>query len=408
MTNKMEKLMPDFEKIKMTEIKGQRTNNTVTFNPDRAEPGEEVYVTLPKLKPGVCIVPNTLFLTVTLKNKNTKSWFLNNIGKLLVEEFTVKVGGEVAYDNIGESIYRVYEDLWKPEKQRDNMIDCGIANENIRKLMSKDDSADPSNTSDAQMFDIYDSRVKIKLGQILNNHGAYAPYGMINNFEYKIRLPRADTIMKAQSGQAVGGYTLESLALEYETLENPELAEQALSGYEIGRSLSYEHVTLLRKTEWSKHSTLVNETVNLPRKSMKAIVMLFKEKGDITDSEKYVYPKITGVKITVEGAPNAVFSQGMKKYDFFTEARRFFLNRKRDVMEVEDFYSKDNFALVIDLRSFNDGNVAGSGKKIINAQSGVLLEVTKKATTKSVICHTYVVSDGVVSIVNKSLQGIEY
>ena len=274
--------------------------------------------------------------------------------------------------------------------------------------MSKDDSADSSNTSDAQMFDIQGSRVKIKLGQILNNHGAYAPYGMKNNFEYKIGLPRADTIMNAQSGQTISGYTLESLALEYETLENPELAEQALSGYEIGRSLSYEHVTLLRKTEWSKDSTLVNETINLPRKSMKAIVMLFKEKGDVTDSEKYVYPNITGVKITVEGVPNAVFSQGMKKYDFFEEARRFFLNRKRDVMEVEDFYSKNNFALVIDLRSFNDGNVAGSGKKIINAQSGVLLEVTKKATTKSVICHTYVVSDGLVNIVNKSLQGIEY
>ena len=360
------------------------------------------------MKPGVCIVPNTLYLSVRLKNKNAKSLFLNNIGKLLVEEFSVKVGGEVAYDKIGESFYRLYEDLWKSDKQRDNMIDCGVANENIRKMMFKDDSADKTHASDALMFKILGSRVKIKLGQILNNHGAYAPHGMESNIQYKIRLPKADTIMKAQSSQKVCGFTLEGLELEYETIENPELAEQALSGYEIGRSLSYEHVSLLRKTEWSKDSTLVNDTVNLPRKSMKAIVMLFKDKGAVTDSEKYPYPNITGVKITVEGVPNAIFSQGMKELHFFTESRRFFLNRKRDVIAIEHFYSKDNFALVIDLRSFNDGNVDGSGKKIINAQSGVLVGTTKEATTNDITSYTYVVPDGIVNIINKSLQGIEY
>ena len=407
MTNKMERIMPDFERFIMSEIKGQRTENTITFNPDRAEPGEELYVTIPKLNANACIVPNTLYLTAEYKNKNTKSWFLNNVGKLLAEGLSVMVGGEVAYDNIEESVYRVYEDLWKSDKQRKNMIDCGIANENTRKLMSKDDSADKSDASDALMFKILGSKVSIKLGQILDNHGVYAPNKMMSDIQYKIRLPKADTIMVAQSGQAIAGYTLESLKLEYETIENPELAKQALSGYELGRSLTYEHVTLFRKTGWNKDLTLVNETVNLPRKSMKAIVMLFKKKGTVTDSEKYVYPNITDVKITVEGVPNAVYNQGMKKDKLFKEARRLFLNRKRDVMEIDDFYS-NHFALVIDMRTFNDGNVVGSGKKLINGQSGILLEITKEATSKDVMCYTYVVSDGIVNIINKTLQGIEY
>ena len=92
MSIKMEQIMPEFEKLRMTEVKGQRLINTVTFNPDRAEPGEEIYVTIPKLKPGVCIVPNSLYLRARFKNKNTKSWFLNNLGKLLVEELR---GGEL-------------------------------------------------------------------------------------------------------------------------------------------------------------------------------------------------------------------------------------------------------------------------------------------------------------------------
>ena len=407
MSTKMERIMPDFTRFKMSEIKGQRTENTITFNPDRAEPGEEVYVTIPKLNANACIVPNTLYLTAEFKNKNTKSWFLNNVGKLLVEGLSVTVGGEVAYDNIEESTYRVYEDLWKSEKQRKNMIYNGIADENTRKLMSKDDSADKSDASDALMFKILGSKVSIKLGQILNNHGVYAPNKMVSDIQYKIKLPKADAIMVAQSGQSIAGYSLESLKLEYETIENPDLAERALSEYEIGRSLDYEHVTLFRKTVWSKDLTLVNETINLPRKSMKAIVMLFKEKGAVTDSEKYVYPNITDVKITVEGIPNAVYNQGLKKDKLFKEVRRLFLNRKRDVMEIDDFYS-NHFALVVDMRTFNDGNVVKSGKRLINAQSGILLEITKEATTKDVTCYTFVVSDGLVNIKNKTLQSIEY
>ena len=407
MTNKMEQIMSDYERFIMSEIKGQRTEKTITFNPDRAEPGEEVYVAIPKLNANACIVPNTLFLTAEFKNKNTKSWFLNNVGKLLAEELTVTVGGEVAYDNTGESTYRVYEDLWKSEQQRKNMIYNGIANENTRKLMSKDDSANKSDASDALMFKILGSKISIKLGQILGNHGVYAPNKMVSDIQYKVKLPKADAIMAAQFGQAVGGYSLESLKLEYETIENPELAKQALSGYVLGRSLTYEHITPFRKTPWSKDLTLFNETGNLPRKSMKAIVMLFKEKGDVTDSEKYVYPNITDVKITVEGVPNVIYNQGMKKDKLFKEARRFFLNKKRDVMEIDNFYT-NNFALVIDMRTFNDGNVVGSGKKLINAQSGVLLEITKEATSKDVTCYTYVVSDGIVNFTNKTLQSIDY
>ena len=405
MSNKMETIMPNFTKWKMSDISGKRTENSITFNPDRAEPGEDVYVTIPKLNANTCIVPNTLYLTAEFKNKNAKSWFLNNVGKLLVKGLMVKVGGEKAYDNVEEGIYRVYEDLWKSEKQRKNMIYNGIANENTRKLMSKDDSADKTDASDALMFKILGSRISIKLGQILNDHGVYAPNKMVSDITYAVRLPKADEIIVAQSGQKIAGYSLESIKLEYETIESPELADLTIIEYEKGRSLVYEHVSLFNNTEWGKDSTLINLTINVPRKSMKAIVLLFKEKGDVTDSEKYVYPNITDVKITVEGIPNYVYNQGMKKDKLFKEARRLFLNRKRDVMEIDDFYSK-HFALVVDMRTFNDGDVVKSGKKLINAQSGILLEITKEATTKDLLCHSFVVSDGMVHFTNKTLQSI--
>ena len=406
MSNKMETIMPNFSKFKWSEISGKRTESSITFNPDRAKAEEEVTVTIPKLDANSCIVPNTLYLTADFKNENTKSWFLNNVGKLLVSKLKIKIGGDKAYENDSESIYRVYEDLWISEKQRKNMIYNGIANENTRKLMSKDDSADKTVASDNLMFKIIGSKIRIKLGQILNNHGVYAPNKINSDITYYIKLPSADEIMVAQSGQKIAGYTLENIKLEYETIENPKLAELATSEY-FGCSLDYEHVTQTIKQQWSKDETLVNLTINIPRKSMKAIVLLFKETGTITDSEKYVYPNISKVKISVEGVPNVIYNQGMYKDKLFVEARRLFLNKEEDDMEIDDFYSK-HFALVVDMRTFNDGTVVGSGKKLVSTQSGILLEITKEATTKDVMCYVFVVSDALVTFENKTMKDIEY
>ena len=79
----------------------------------------------------------------------------------------------------------------------------------------------------------------------------------------------------------------------------------------------------MKKTEWSKDSSIINETINVPRRSMKAIVMLFMNKTK-TDNEEYVYPNIEKVRVTVEGVPNAVYSQGIPKTRLYEEARRLF------------------------------------------------------------------------------------
>ena len=88
-----------------------------------------------------------MFLSAKFKSGNTKSWFLNNLGRLLVEKLQITVGGEVAYDNhISENLHFVYKDLWLTDKDRGNMVDLGVMNENTWKLMSGDDSGDKTVT----------------------------------------------------------------------------------------------------------------------------------------------------------------------------------------------------------------------------------------------------------------------
>ena len=293
------------------------------------------------------------------------------------------------------------------------MIEYGIGNENVRKLISKDDSGASSGNaqkaSDKLMYDIFRTKQCLKLEKILSTHGLYARYGMLNNFQYVITLPKASDIMVAQSGQSVAGYSLENLELEYETIENLDLAEEVLANYSVGRSLSFDHVTLTKTVEWDKDATLHNETINIPRKSMKAIVLLFRN-TTITNSEEFVYPNITQVKVSIEGIPNSIYSQGIPKNRFFEEAFRIFhcgYESCESVMTLEKFY-KDSFSLCIDLRTINYDFVYGDGKKIVNTQSGILLEIKKTAISSNVKCHIFILSDGLLNIVNKDLNGIQF
>lgn len=127
MNSRTSELKPGFRRSKMTEIRGTRTRHVVTFNPNKANPGEVLYISMPKLKPDVCLVPDSLHVLFDFKSANAKSWFDNNLGKLLTKELSVKIAGEVVYSNTGESTIEVYKDLWKTSRERDDMIEYGVA-----------------------------------------------------------------------------------------------------------------------------------------------------------------------------------------------------------------------------------------------------------------------------------------
>ncbi|CAB3982129.1 Hypothetical predicted protein [Paramuricea clavata] len=207
------------------------------------------------------------------------------------------------------------------------MTEQGLASENLRKLISGDYSGakigDTGKVADALLHSVYGSKLRKPIDKIIADHGLYVPFFMNNNPMYILTLPQADEIMTAQGGERVDGYKLDNLELEYESVENDTLASEVSSMYSTGRSLSYKHVTLMRTSNWNKDLTIVNENINISRKSMSAIVLLFTNRVR-TDSEEYIYPNIDKVNVTIKGVPNAVFSQGLPRSRFFEEAKRFF------------------------------------------------------------------------------------
>ena len=186
-----EELKPGFKKTILTSIKGKRSINVASLIKTQATPEDMYTVSIPALNSSQCIVPDTLALSLKFSNSNTKSWFLNNLGCLLCDRLSVVVQGVEVYQNTGESMMEVCKDLWRTDEDRDNRQEFGLVNENVRELVSKDDSGNKATKTggvlDLTIANMCD-RMKIPLGKILCDHGPYAPYGMCN-FEYRITLP---------------------------------------------------------------------------------------------------------------------------------------------------------------------------------------------------------------------------
>ena len=316
-------------------------------------PKDIYYAKIPNLSPNDVIIPDTMNLIFEFTNSNTKSWFKNNLNRILCKELTVQIGGKNVYYNEGEGFFETYKDLWKNEAERKGMSEYGIANENIHKLMSGDDSATTSGKDDDVLLEDYQKVLKIKLGKNLEGYGPYAQYGM-QDFEYRIKLPESSEIMVAQTGQKIGNYKLENLFLQFETIPNKDLANKVRAEYSFGRQLWYNHITLLKSVVWKKDSVREDISVNIPCRSMKAIILLF-TKPNSKDNEEFLNPKINKVAVSIEGKANSVYSQGLTKSRIYEEARRFFGNNTNACVDNLDKLSflKNKYTLVVDLRTVN-------------------------------------------------------
>lgn len=173
----------------------------------------------------------------------------------------------------------------------------------------------------------------------------------------------------------------------------------------------YEHanhhktISIMKGTD-----SIINESINVPRRSMKGLLLLFYEPDveGARDSEKTFNPDITEVKVTVNGIPNKVYSQGMKTRDMWEEAFRRF-GKENSSLTASEFYAGGRFTLFIDLRSMKENYLHGSGMRLVNTKDGVQLTINRKASgSGEVKCHIFILSDAQFNIVNHELESVMY
>jgi hypothetical protein len=122
-------------------------------------------------------------------------------------------------------------------------------------------------------------------------------------------------------------YKLENICLEYNTITNESIARQLSNNYNSGFSIIYDWVDNFRTVNIKASDTLNNENINIPKRSIQGILLLFTSNcGDgERNSEEFQNPDITKIRITIEGIANKTFPEGMRMMDQWEEIKKHFM-----------------------------------------------------------------------------------
>ena len=309
------------------------------------------------------------------------------------------------------------------------MLPEGIQSEDLCKIRSgSGDKKTSGVAAETKLTEVYGNRYRINLDhQILTDHGVFYPKALYNDFVFEVTLAPANQVVKGSDSTKLK-YKLTNIQLEYEMLRDippsqkeiqkygarETLGEQATSAYMIGKEFAYDHVTRDKVIPFKKQTdSRINVKVNAQRRSMKGLLLLFVEPytAGTRDSEKYIFPDIKKISVTINGSPNMLYNNGIESRDIWSEVSRFFMKEKHKPqnMNMQKFYTENKFGLLIDLRSMASQEMHGSGTRLVNTTDGIQLEIEQNATgSGDVNCHVFIISDSHFNIMNKQLDSVQY
>ena len=318
-------------------MKAERAVKRITLSRIEANPGETLYVSVPKLSENEVVVPGLLALrfNIDLSGGHANNFLVQNVSRALVDKMVVKFGGTILQDTVGFDIYKIFEDLFLSQEKRETMVIDGIQSEDLCKIRSgAGDKKTSGVAAENQLNDIYGSKYRIRLDhQILTDHGVFYPQALFNDLVFELTLAEASQVVKGSDPTKLK-YKLTNIQLECEMIPSKMLADEAHSVYSVyrGKEFVYDHVMRDSVVSFSKGTdTRLNIKVNPQRRSLKGILLLFIKpftKG-ARDSEKYIFPDLTKVDVTVNSKPNMQYNHGIESMDMWEEASRFFVKEKK-------------------------------------------------------------------------------
>ena len=165
--------------------------------------------------------------------------------------------------------------------------------------------------------------------QILTDHGILYPQALNNDLVFEVSLAPANQVVKGSDPTKLK-YKLTNIQLEYEMIRSEMLAEEAKSVYKFGNEFAYDDVYLDKVVPINKRTeTRINIKVNVQRRSLKGILLLFVEPyvAGTRDSEKYISPDLKKISVTVNGSPNMLYNNGIESQDIWSEVSHFFMKK---------------------------------------------------------------------------------
>ena len=415
-------LLPSHSEKVLGAMKAERTVKRITFNPTSANPGETLYVSVPKLAANEVIVPGSLALVFDINLKVTgahaNNYLVQNVSRALVDKMIVKFASTIVQDTTSYGIYKTFEDLFLSMDERENMLREGIQSTDLNKIRSGagDKKKDDGGAAEEYALNaVYGTKYRINLDHsILTDHGVFYPQALYNDLVFELTLAAAHEVVMGSDGTKLG-YKLENIQLEYEVIRSKLLADEAMSTYSFGKEFAYDLVMREKVVPITRGSdTHLNLRVNPQRRSLKGILLLCitPYAAGARDTEHFFNPDITKVKVTVNGVPNRVYNEGLSGSDMWQELTRHFNPSPKSGqpnMTLAKYLYDNKFGLWIDLRSMADTTMHGNGQRLVDTQNGVQLEIDRKASGSGITnCHIFTVSDAQMNIISQQLVDVQY
>ena len=277
-----ENLQPIRSKKTLGALKAERAVKRITLDRTETNPQETLYVSVPKLNENEVIVPGSLALrfNIDLNGGHASNFLVDNVGRALVDKLVVKYSGTILQDTVGYDIYKIFEDLFLSQEERDNMLQDGIQGEGLNKIRSNAGEKKTSGVAaEIKLNEIYGTKYRIRLDhQILNDHGTFYPQALFNDLVFELTLAPASQVVRGSDPSKLK-YKLTNIQLEYEMIRSKTLADAALSSYTSGIEFAYDHTQRDEVVNFAKGTdTRLNLRVNPQRRSLKGILLLFVER----------------------------------------------------------------------------------------------------------------------------------
>ena len=410
-------LLPSHSEKVIGAMKAERTVKRITFNPTEANPGETLYVYVPKLAENEVIVAGSLALVFNINLKVTgahaNNYLVQNVSRALVDKLKVKFAATTVQDTDSYSVYKTFEDLFLSRDKRANMLREGIQSDDLNKIRSgAGDKKTSGVDAENKLNTVYGTKYRINLDHpILTDHGVFYPQALHNDLLFELTLAPANQVVKGSDASKLV-YKLENIQLEYEVIRSKSLADETLSTYRSGKEFAYDLIMRERVVPITRGSdTRLNLLVNPQRRSLKGILLLFINPfiAGVRDTEQFFNPDITKVKVTVNGVPNRVYNEGISGSDMWQELTRHFKPQEQPNMTLTKYLTDNKFGLWIDLRSMADTTMHGSGQRLVNAQDGVQLEIERTASGSGTTdCYIFSVADSQMNIMGQQLESVQY
>ena len=249
---------------------------------------------------------------------------------------------------------------------------------------------------------------------MLDSSAPYYQAGLRNRLCYELTFNDYNQVINSSVAAPDAKYEISNISLEYEIVTQPTLARSIKAEYDE-LVLLYDRILRHRQISVNKSDTTWNWSFNMPCKSLKGMLVLFEEeKSYIRDKSKFYNPKIENVSVIVEGKPHQLYAQGMRLFEQYDEARKYFaeaVQRDNDANEVQaqlqlhdlsvGEYLVNKYALWLHFRTIDENALHGTGRRIENASEDTTLQIEKKAETAGALnAYIYLIMDAQLNIQN--------